>query len=179
MELNELIKELRNMLPPKVDYADLVCAEGGSHGCTYVWEDPEPYFIEEAANMLEKLIAENKQLRNDLIMQTALAQNGQSAIETNRQLKKQLNAAVEDIKKAIDGELICDFCKYNHECQGEKCDKYTEGVGCTDESDNYYDWKWTCMDFNFGTCGKLEDTPCNGCFDNNMSGFKWRGAKYE
>lgn len=48
--------------------------------------------LDEAANTLEKLYAENKQLRCDLIMQTALAQNGQSAIETNRQLTKQIAA---------------------------------------------------------------------------------------
>lgn len=55
METRELVKQLRDMLPPKVDYADLVCAEGGFRGHTYVWEDPEPYFIEEAANKLEQL----------------------------------------------------------------------------------------------------------------------------
>jgi hypothetical protein len=147
----------------------------------------ERYLIlTEAADRLEQLSAENKQLRNDLIMQTVLAQNGQSAIETNRQIKQQLaalkserDAAVEDIKKAIDGELICDFCKYDQVCQGEKCDKYVDGIGGTDESGNYHDWKWTCMDFNFGTCGQLEDTPCNGCFDNGMNGFEWRGVKCE
>ena len=55
MEVRDLVKHLRDMLPPKVDYADLVCAEGGFHGHTYVWEDPEPYFIEAAANKLEEL----------------------------------------------------------------------------------------------------------------------------
>lgn len=135
--------------------------------------------LTEAADTLEKLSSENKQLRANLIMQTALAQNGQSAIETNKQLTKRLNAAIEDIKRAINGELICDFCKHDHQCQGEECDKYSEGVGCTDESGNYHDWKWTCMNFNFGTCPKLEDTPCNECFDNDMSGFEWRGVRNE
>lgn len=137
----------------------------------------------QAADALEKLLAENKQLRNELTMQTALAQNGQSAIETNRQflrqitnLKAERDAAIEDIKSAINGELICDFCMYDHKCQGENCDKYADGVGCTDENGKYYDWEWTCMDFNFGTCAKLEDTPCNGCFENGMSGFEWRGC---
>ena len=55
MDTRKLVKELRNMLPQKVDYADLVCAEGGHHGYLYVWEDPEPYFIEAAANKLEEL----------------------------------------------------------------------------------------------------------------------------
>lgn len=55
MDTRELIKELRNMLPPKVDYADLVCAGCGFRGYAHVWEDPEPYFIEAAANRLEEL----------------------------------------------------------------------------------------------------------------------------
>lgn len=54
MEVRELVKHLRDMLPPKVDYADLVGAEGFARGYMYVWEDPEPYFIEEAANKLEQ-----------------------------------------------------------------------------------------------------------------------------
>jgi len=55
MTTRELVKCLRDMLPEKVDYAELVCAEGFAHGSTYVYEDPECYFIEEAANRLEEL----------------------------------------------------------------------------------------------------------------------------
>lgn len=180
METRELIKSLRDMLPPKVDYADLVGAEGFARGHMYVWEDPEPYFIEEAINTIEKLSEENKQLRNDLIMQTTLVQNGQSAIETNKQLAKRLNAAVEDIKKAIDSDDICSFCKYNTPCQGEKCDQYIEGKGMKlEKTGQYIDKKWTCMDFDYGTCPKLEYGSCNRCFENNMKGFKWRGVQCE
>jgi hypothetical protein len=31
---------------------------------------------------------------------------------------------------------------------------------------------WSCEDFDFGTCKMLENTPCNGCFDNDLSGFE-------
>lgn len=133
-----------------------------------------------AADMLNKLYEENKQLHNDLIMQTALAQNGQSVIETNRQLTKRLNAAIEDIRKAVDDEILCGFCKHDVFCQGEKCDKYIEGRGMTfEKTGQYIDKEWSCMDFEYGTCPKLEDTPCNRCFDNNMSGFEWRGVRCE
>lgn len=123
---------------------------------------------------LKRLSEENIQLRNDLIMQTALAQNGQSAIETNKQLVKQFNAAVEDLKKALWDDEICPYCKHNYHCGGIECDEYIEGVGMTDEKGNYYDWKWSCEDFNWGTCVKLENTPCNGCDFKNH--FEWRGA---
>ena len=181
MEIKELVKTLRDMLPPKVDYADLVCAEGGHHGHTYVWEDPEPYFIEQAANTLEKLFEENKQFHNDLIMQTALAQNGQSAIETNKQLRQQLivlkaerDAAIEDLQRALWDDEICPYCKHNHHCEDIHCDEYIEGRGMTDENGKYFDWKWSCMDFNWGTCAKLENTPCHGC--NLINNFEWRGV---
>ena len=60
---NELVKALRDMLPPKVDYAKLVCAEGFSHGQHYVWTEPEPYIIDEAATTIETLLAENAELK--------------------------------------------------------------------------------------------------------------------
>lgn len=151
----------------------------GSMNSEYIQQNDNKVInlLEQAANTLEKLSAENKQLRHDLIMQTALAQNGQSAIETNKQLIKQLNTAIEDIKKAVDDEILCNFCKYDAPCQGEKCDKYIDGKGMTfEKTGQYIDEKWTCMDFEYGTCPKLEDTPCNGCFDNKMNGFEWKGC---
>ena len=56
--------------------------------------------LTEAADKLEELSSENQQLRNDLIMQTVLAQNGQSAIETNRQLVQQIVALKAEIDSA-------------------------------------------------------------------------------
>ena len=55
---SEIVRALREMLPPKVDYASLVCAEGFAHGQHYVWEDPEPYIISDAADLIESLQAE-------------------------------------------------------------------------------------------------------------------------
>ena len=54
----EIVRGLREMLPPQVDYAKLVCAEGFAHGQCYVWEDPEPYIISEAADLIESLQAQ-------------------------------------------------------------------------------------------------------------------------
>lgn len=73
-------------------------------------------------------------------------------------------------------EDICNYCKNNAECKDKKCEKYCEGEGgCGQDGQHFPDWKWTCKDFDFGTCPLLEDTPCNGCFDNNCMGFEWRG----
>ena len=51
-----------------------------------------------AAKTLEKFVDENKQLHNDLIMQRALAQNGQSAIETNKQLANRISVLLKEIR---------------------------------------------------------------------------------
>lgn len=103
----------------------------------------------------------------------SLAQNGQSAIETNKQLSEKILVLLEDIKRlATNSEDGCNYCKYNQPCKGKDCEYYTEGVGLTDEDGNYVNWHWTCKDFDYGTCKKLENTPCNGCnFSNN---WEWR-----
>lgn len=73
-------------------------------------------------------------------------------------------------------EDICHYCKNNIVCKGKECDKYCEGLGAHDSNRDYYDFTWSCKDFDFGTCPKLENTPCNGCFENNNKGFEWRGS---
>lgn len=152
MEIKGLIENLKNMLPEKVDYADLVCAEGFAHGYTYVYEDPEPYFIENAINALEKLNSENKQLTN------------------------KCEALLRDFKEfMLNRDNPCKYCKHNQPCKGEKCEAYIKSKDAWDHNGCKHDWEWSCEDFNFGECPKLENTPCNGCIKNNMSGFEYKG----
>lgn len=76
---------------------------------------------------------------------------------------------------ALESELTCEYCKHNLKC-GEECEFYEEGRGMYDENGKFLDWKWTCMDFDFGTCRKLEDTPCNQCFgEDGEFHFEWNG----
>lgn len=95
-----------------------------------------------------------------------------------KELEEQLEAAIRDIQRALwDGGSPCDFCKHKHHCEGEKCSDYIEGKGCYDEDSRYYDWKWSCEDFDWGTCTKLENTPCNGC--DLINHWEWKGGSYE
>ena len=50
------IEALVGLLPPKIDYADLVCAEGFAHGFHYVWEYPEHYAMDEAVKLIRELM---------------------------------------------------------------------------------------------------------------------------
>ena len=92
------------------------------------------------------------------------------------ELEKQLEIANQTIKAlAINSEDMCSYCKYDTPCPGKECEFYEEGRGLYDKNDKYYDWKWSCMDFDFGTCEKLVNTPCFNCFNDKDYHFKWNG----
>ena len=125
---------------------------------------------------IEELIAYNKQLRNDLTMQTAIAQNGKSAIENNKHLTKKYESLLNDFKEfMLNPDDGCKYCKHHQPCKGKGCELYIEGREAWDHNGCRHDWTWSCEDFNFGECPMLENTPCNGCIKNNMRGFEWRG----
>lgn len=70
----------------------------------------------------------------------------------------------------------CNFCAFKIECPdpAELCDGFVSGVGATSETGQKIpDFRWDCRDFNFGTCDKLIDTPCNGCDGKNH--WRWKG----
>jgi hypothetical protein len=71
---------------------------------------------------------------------------------------------------------VCRYCKHNQPCRGKECALYIEGRDAWDHKGCKHDWEWSCIDFRFGECPMLENTPCNGCIKNNMQGFEWRGV---
>lgn len=100
--------------------------------------------------------------------------------ELEDKLQSEKNAAIKDINELVlNSEDICEYCKNYIPCNGKDCEHYIDGVGMKDESGNQYDLEWSCMDFNYGECSKLENTPCNGCMDCNFGHFKWRGLADE
>ena len=140
----------------------------------------------DVATEIDKAINIINYLQEQLELQTKLAQNGQSAIDTSARLAEEVfkltrerDKAIETIKELIrDGcEDVCELCKNHVECNKDKCNEYTEGIGVTDEKGNKLDWKWSCLDFDYGSCTKLEDTPCYECFKNNMASFEWKGIE--
>lgn len=124
--------------------------------------------------------------RNDrlLTFQTDVSAMAMDAADLIESLQAQLAASQQETRAAVDdmtavlkrdSDDICAYCKNRIECKSQQCEKYSSGVG--DVDGNYPDWKWDCMDFNYGTCSLLADTPCNGCFDDDYKGFEWRGPQ--
>lgn len=70
MDNEKLIEDLRGLLKQygeKIPYGELVGALWPySRSGDLVWQDPEPYFIEQAATALSTLQAENEKLRAEL-----------------------------------------------------------------------------------------------------------------
>ena len=159
METNQLINMLFNSMDSE-----------------YIQENDDKIIdlLKLAAHSIKRLSDDNKKLRNDLIMQTALVQNNKGVIETNKQLTRKFNALFDDFRNVIlKSDEVCNYCKHFKPCDGKSCKQYIEGVGAYNHTGHKHDWEWSCMDFNYGECPMLENTPCNGCnFKNN---WEWRG----
>jgi hypothetical protein len=92
-------------------------------------------------------------------------------------IEQKFEALLRDFKEFIlNPDDACEYCKYNQPCRGKECELYVEGMGAWDKRGYIDDWQWSCEDFTYGTCPKLEDTPCNGCIKNNRRGFEWKGV---
>ena len=125
-------------------------------------------------------------LQEQLELQTKLAQNGQSAIDTSARLAEEIFKLTEENKKYKDFIIsllkekadICSYCTHDIKCEKEKCKCYIEGIGATGPNgENYPDYKWNCTDFVFGECPLLESTPCYKCIENDNKGFEWKGIE--
>ena len=123
MNIEKLIEDLRGLLKQygeKIPYGELVGAPWPySRAGDLVWQDPEPYFIEQAATALSTLQAENEKLRAEL-----------------EQVKAEKDAAVESIphecKTCVYHTVFFNGCTLDHDCTNP------DG-GC---SNNYDRWKW-------------------------------------
>ena len=103
MDVEKLIEDLHGLLKQygeKIPYGELVGAPWPySRDGDLVWQDPEPYFIEQAATALSTLQAENEKLRariNDLETQhrTEMCESGYDCIELGK-----LRAELEQMKR--------------------------------------------------------------------------------
>ena len=137
------------------------------------WEDDS----EDVRYLLSEVDRLNALHKREIIVAGEYAQRVIDLTARAEAAEAERDAAIEDMTAVLkrDSDDICAYCKNRVECESQQCEKYSSGVG--DVDGNYPDWKWTCMDFDYGTCSLLEDTPCNGCFDDDCKGFEWRGPQ--
>nr|DAD70902.1 MAG TPA: cell division protein [Siphoviridae sp. ctvok7] len=131
MDIEKLIEDLRGLLKQygeKIPYGELVGAPWPySRAGDLAWQDPEPYFIEQAASTLSTLQAENERLRKELEYEREHAnayheECGQWEAENEKlraeleQMKAERDAARSDIETALAyGMKDCELCK-NSQC---------------------------------------------------------------
>jgi hypothetical protein len=138
-------------------------------------EDME-YLLSEVTELTELL---NASKAGQLTLQKAWEQDNDELTARAEAAEAERDAAVEDMTAVLrrDSDDICAYCKNLIECKGEGCECFEQGKGGTSDGKEYPDFKWTCMDFDYGTCRMMKNTPCNGCFENDCSGFEWRGPQ--
>lgn len=86
--------------------------------------------------------------------------HSKGSLEELHELVKEITAA------CLDAEgIICGNCVHKIPCEKEKCPKYESGTGAMDAKTGrvFPDFKWTCLDFDWGDCPMLENSPCATC----------------
>ena len=162
MDIEKLIEDLRGLLKQygeKIPYGELVGAPWPySRSGDLVWQDPEPYFIEQAAAALSTLQAENEKLREtvdkyataaraialhlkpfcdeSLPYDEMIADAARKASDELEQVKAEKDAAVESIphecKTCVYHTVFFNGCTLYHDCTNP------DG-GCSNNNDR---WKW-------------------------------------
>lgn len=133
MDYEKLIDDLRSLLGQygeKIPYGELVCAEGGyGRAGDLVWTDPEPYYIEQSADAITALLAENARLKKyeDKCHDCPIVCAKTEIIKAHEELKAAQNErdmwkeGMEDCQKSIlELEAELEQAKRN-QCLGADC----------------------------------------------------------
>lgn len=109
MDNEKLIEDLRGLLKQygeKIPYGELVGAPWPySRSGDLVWQDPEPYFIEQAATALSTLQAENEKLRNEVERQRRSADDRKHLYENAERAYMKVVAELEQVKRERDAAI--------------------------------------------------------------------------
>ena len=109
MDNEKLIEDLRGLLKQygeKIPYGELVGAPWPySRSGDLVWQDPEPYFIEQAATALSTLQAENEKLRNEVERQRRSADDRKHLYENAERAYMKVLAELERVTAERDAAI--------------------------------------------------------------------------
>ena len=118
MDIEKLIEDLRGLLKQygeKIPYGELVGAPWPySRAGDLVWQDPEPYFIEQAATALSTLQAENDKLR---VEAEGMRSNWYKSVEEIKKLRTELERVTAErdaVIKELNGvsSLVDDLAEF-------------------------------------------------------------------
>lgn len=122
MNIDKLIEDLRGLLKQygeKIPYGELVGAPWPySRAGDLVWQDPEPYFIEQAATALSTLQAENAEMQKQLneFSEFLCRMTGGRLSKTNYTAQEMISAA-NDYQQKVCEE--CDLQAENEKLRSE------------------------------------------------------------
>ena len=87
MDADKILKELEEVLPEKVDYAEMVSAPLQFYGMRYVWEDPECYIIQNGIDLIKQQKSELATARAKIAeLEAEVASREQSGIEEHNEV---------------------------------------------------------------------------------------------
>lgn len=188
MEIEKLIEDLRGILTQygeKIPYGELVGAPWPySRAGDLVWQDPEPYFIEQAATALSTLQDENAQLRAEVDnwKKRFVEANGKWISAENKW--NGLDRAVKNgsVYAAIQEELKItqeenQSLKDVNEQMRDELEKVTaERDAAVEDLRKHRKYKCDCCYY----ADKQSRFPCTECqspISTYGDGWKWRGLK--
>ena len=155
MDNEKLIEDLRGLLKQygeKIPYGELVGAPWPySRSGDLVWQDPEPYFIEQAATALSTLQDENEKLRNEVERQRRSADDRKHLYENAERAYMKVVAELEQVKRERDAAVSW-------------AQKFTESIDrpCVACKHNTGDYVCTAI---CGNCGPMGTESCKWEFD--------------
>lgn len=124
MAYKKLVESLEKILPPKIPYGELVGAPWPYTGQgEMVYEDPEPYLIEQAITAI-----------NDLL---ARAESAESRAE---KAERERDYAIKQLKIAADENGGCWGCKWFDDMT-EKCTNPKGMASCSTVTNNMWEWR--------------------------------------
>ena len=124
MDYKELVEALKEMLPEKIPYGELVGAPWPYTGQgEMVYEEPEPYFIEQAAAAITELLEEVEKEKQEAKRWCAACAEQYKLIE---KLEEERDAAVEqlrgDCEKCLHYMVTWNGCTPDFSCPlSDKC----------------------------------------------------------
>lgn len=170
MDIEKLIEDLHGILKQygeKIPYGELVGAPWPySRVGDLVWQDPEPYFIEQAATSLSTLQAENEKLRADLENERAHRIHAEQHADAFQKDCERLNAQLERVTAERDA-AVSDVSAILAEVE-----EIRRGYGVDNaDADNAFT----------NLCGNYCAKRGNNCYEEaknyRCKNFKWRGQK--